>query len=330
MSSASPSSDRPSPRASVVVPAYHSDGTIGDALDALRAQTFGDFEVVVVSSSPEERTGRVVRERFPQATFEQSPERLLPHAARNRGVELARASLLAFTDPDCVAAPDWLERLVAANASGHGLVVGAMALRGGSAYERAVHLVKYAHWLPGTPEGPRQIAPTANALYAREVWDAVGPFRGDSFSSDTVHSWRAARLGFRPWFEPRAVVAHVHGGDMRSFLRERRSRGEDFARMRMRDEGRSRAWAAAHLAALPAIPFLELIRLGRSAVRAGWARDFAATAPLQLAANAAWALGEAHAHADVVSGRRRSRRVWRGPAASAGTRSAGRCRRRGS
>ena len=284
-----------------MVPAYHSDATIGDFLDGLRAQTYRDFEAIVVSSSQEERTGRIVAERLPGARFEQSAERLLPHAARNRGVELARGSLLVFTDPDCVPEPAWLERLVQASDRGHRLVVGAMALCGESAYERAVHLCKYAHWLPGGSEGPRTIAPTANALYTREAWEATGPFEGDSFSSDTLHSWHAAALGFPPWFEPRAVVAHSHAGDMRSFLRERRMRGEDFARIRMKEEARSRSWAAAHLAALPAIPFLELARLGRSAVGAGWARSFALTAPLQLAANAAWALGEARVHARVAA-----------------------------
>ena len=284
-----------------MVPAYFSDTTIGAAMDGLRAQTVRDFEAIVVSSSPEDRTGRIVAERFPQARFEQSPERLLPHAARNRGVELAQGSLLAFTDPDCVAEPDWLERLIAASERGHGLVVGAMALRGETAYERAVHLVKYARWLPGLPEGPRSIAPTANALYTREVWAATGPFSGDSFSSDTLHSWRATAHGFRPWFEPRAIVTHSHGGNLRSFLRERHSRGEDFARVRMTEERRSRAWAAAHLAALPAIPFLELARLGRASAGAGWGREFAATAPLQLAANTAWAIGEARAHARMAA-----------------------------
>ena len=298
------SPDPPFPRVSVVVPAYHSDGTIGEFLDGLRAQSYRDFETVIVSSSQEPRTGQIVAERLPEARFEQAPTRLLPHAARNRGVELARGSLLAFTDHDCVAEPAWLERLVAAGDRGHGLVVGAMALRGTSTYERAVHLVKFAHWLPGAPEGVRSIAPTANALYTREAWEAIGPFRGDSFSSDTVHSWHAAARGFRPWFEPAAVVAHTHGGDTRSFLRERHSRGEDFARVRMTEEKRSRAWAAAHLAALPAIQLLELARIARSAVRAGWTREFAKTAPLQLAANAAWALGEARAHARVAAGLR--------------------------
>jgi GT2 family glycosyltransferase len=285
----------------VIVPAYHSDATIAACLDALGAQTFTGFEVIVVNSSQEESTLRIVAARFPAARFEQSSVRLLPHAARNRGVELARGGLLVFTDPDCVPAPDWLEILVATSGRGHGVVVGAMDLIGNSAYERAVHLCKFAPWLLGAPEGPRTIAPTANVLYTREAWNAVGPFPGDVFSGDTVHSWRAAALGFRPWFEPRAVVAHRHGGDLRSFLRERRVRGEDFARVRVAEERRSRAWAAAHLAAAPLIPFLELARVGRRATEAGWARAFVRTVPLQLAANAAWALGEARAHAQVAA-----------------------------
>jgi GT2 family glycosyltransferase len=297
MSNGFRSADGGEPAASVVVPAYYSSSTIAACLEGLRRQTFTDFETIVVNSSPEEETGRLVRGRFPAVRFEQSPCRLLPHAARNHGVSLARGRLLVFTDPDCVAAPEWLSLLVAASQRGYGLVAGAMGLHGNSAYERTVHLCKFARWLPGGREGPGTIAPTANALYTREAWEAVGTFRGDSFSSDTLHSWMAAARGFPPWFEPRAVVAHHHDGNMRGFLRERRVRGEDFARIRVVEEKRSRAWALLHLVVLPGIPLLELGRTARWAVGAGWARPMLATGPLQLAANAAWAMGEARTHA---------------------------------
>jgi glycosyltransferase involved in cell wall biosynthesis len=295
-----PRSDPEAPRASVVVPAYHSDGTIGQLLDGVRGQTFRDFELIVVNSSQERRTEQIVRRSLPEARFEQSPRRLLPHDARNRGVELARGALLAFTDPDCVPEPTWLERMVAASDRGHGVVVGAMGLLDTTVYARAVHLAKFAHWLPDADEGPREIAPTANALYTREAWEAVGPFQAGSFSSDTVHSWRAATLGFVPWFEPTAIVSHHHDGTIRSFLRERHVRGKDFAQVRLTEREHSRTWVASRLVALPAIPLLELARVGRSAVRAGWIAAFTVTLPLQLAANTSWALGEARAHARAL------------------------------
>jgi glycosyltransferase involved in cell wall biosynthesis len=289
------------PHISVIVPAYNSADTIAACLKSLAAQTITDFETVVVNSSQEQRTLADAEAALPSVRFEQSPKRLLPHAARNRGVELARGDLLVFTDPDCVAAPDWLERLLAAHERGHDVVVGAMDLIGSSLFELTVHLCKFAHWLPGGAEGPRHIAPTANVLYTRTAWNAIGAFRGDSFSSDTLHSWRASSLGYVPWFEPTAVVSHVHGGSFRSFLRERRVRGKDFARVRLVEERHGPAWAATHLAALPAIPVMELGRNARSAARAHWTPAFVKTAPLQLAANAAWALGEAQAHATRLS-----------------------------
>ena len=63
------------PRVSVVLPAYFSDGSIAQCLDAIHAQTFQDFEVIVVNSSPESRTKEIVTSRFPRVIFEQSSTR---------------------------------------------------------------------------------------------------------------------------------------------------------------------------------------------------------------------------------------------------------------
>ena len=107
------------PVVSILIPAYRSDDTLAECLAALRAQQFLDREVIVVNSSPGAATRRVVERHFPETIFEQAPGRLLPHAARNRAAALARGEILVFTDPDCRARPDWLERLVAAHRAGH-------------------------------------------------------------------------------------------------------------------------------------------------------------------------------------------------------------------
>ncbi|HSL82774.1 MAG TPA: glycosyltransferase family A protein, partial [Thermoanaerobaculia bacterium] len=116
-------------RVSVVIPAYLSHATIAGCLAALRLQDYRSFEVVVVDSSPDERTAREVR-AFPEVRLVRSPLRLLPHAARNAGVAESRGELLVFTDPDVYARPEWLRDLVAAYGAAGQPVVGSISCHG--------------------------------------------------------------------------------------------------------------------------------------------------------------------------------------------------------
>ena len=219
------------PRVSVILPAYYSHSTIRASLETLRAQWFRDFEVIVVNSSPEGRTATVVKE-FPEVHFIQNPARLLPHAARNRGAIEARGDLLVFSDPDCVAHPDWLKFLVNAWESGRAVCGGAMGLASSGWFECGVHLCKFHALLENQPAGARWILPTANVAYAREAWARIGPLDGELFCGDAILSWRARDAGLENWFEPRAVVAHRHGGTVAAFVRERFRRGTEFGAVR--------------------------------------------------------------------------------------------------
>ena len=287
------------PYVSVVIPAYHSEATIAHTLEALRRQTYRNFETIVVDSSSDEKTAQVVRERFPEVTLHRSQQRLLPHAARNAGVELAGGDLLVFTDPDCVAAPVWLELLASVSERGHTVVGGAIELEGGGWPERGIHLSKFALWVPDAPRGSRPDLATANVLWTRSAWERFGPFPGEIWCGDTEISWRARRAGVELYFEPAAVVRHAHTTGLRAFFRERRIRGEDFARMRARVERWSRLGAGVHLLAAPLVPFLLL---GRSLRSAGGIRALE-TVPVQLLGFLGWSLGEAAAFARAVFAR---------------------------
>ncbi len=131
-------------RVSVVIAAYHSDAVIEGCLEALRRQTINDFEVIVVNSSPEDRTREIVTTRFPEVRFLENTTRLLPHAARNQGVQVAGGSFLVFTDADCRGAPDWIERLLEAQTKGHEVVAGSIEPEGTSWFELGIHLCKYS------------------------------------------------------------------------------------------------------------------------------------------------------------------------------------------
>lgn len=100
----------PSPFASVVIPAYNVAPYIGDALASVFAQTFSDYEVIVINDgSPDtialERALAPYRERIVYLTQENGGAAV----ARNRGVRAARGKFIAFLDADDLWLPDYLK-----------------------------------------------------------------------------------------------------------------------------------------------------------------------------------------------------------------------------
>lgn len=284
------------PTVSVIIAAYHSARFLPRCLTSIESQTFRDFETILVNSSPETETAAVAA-GFPTVRFVQSPVRLLPHAARNAGVTLARGSLLVFTDADCEVDRGWLAALVASYAAGHGIVGGCIDSKAVTMLSRGIHILKYAPYLRDTPAGPIPLAATGNLLVSRDVWAAAGPFDGSIFCGDALLSWRAREAGFEPWYEPKAIVVDQDEQYRRGFLVERFRRGREFGRVRAAHERwgplrRCLAFVAAPLAASSAVA-----KTGRACLRGGAFAAFLATLPFQYACQLAWCTGEALGYA---------------------------------
>ena len=104
----------PNPQVSVVITAYDRPDFLESAIESVMAQTFRDFEVVVVDDcSPTELSGVV--KRFGAGIRFHREERNggLSHA-RNTGVQIARGEYVAFLDDDDTWKPDKLRRQLAA------------------------------------------------------------------------------------------------------------------------------------------------------------------------------------------------------------------------
>jgi GT2 family glycosyltransferase len=299
------------PAVSLILPAYRSEATVGGCLAALAAQTFRDFETVLVDSGPGEETARIAA-RFPWVRYRRSPRRLLPHAARNAGVELAHAPLLAFSDPDVYAAPEWLERLVAAQRATGEVAVGALACFGGRRLDAGVHLCKFGKWLP--PAGSAtagsalelDMSPTANMLLARQDFEAAGGFPGELLMGDVVLSRNLRALGRRLCFVPGAVVTHHHLHGFGSFLDERFERGRLYGGLRA-GWWRDRPLRLAGMALASALP-LRLARsvgiAARQGLRAGERSRLLSSLPVAAAGHAASLAGEALAYGAALARRR--------------------------
>lgn len=107
----------PAPRVSVIVPAFNAQATIAEAVRSALGQTLRDLEVIVIDDGSTDGTAATVA-----ALAAADPRvRLLRHsgnrgagAARNSGLQAARAPWLAPIDADDVMEPFRLERLCAA------------------------------------------------------------------------------------------------------------------------------------------------------------------------------------------------------------------------
>lgn len=100
----------PTPAVSVIIPAYNVTAFIADALDSLRAQTFRDFETIVVNDGcPDSANLERVLEPYRGEIVYILQENQGVAAARNTALRAARGPLVALLDPDDMWEPDYLE-----------------------------------------------------------------------------------------------------------------------------------------------------------------------------------------------------------------------------
>lgn len=94
---------------SVVIPTYNSAHYLAAAMDSVIAQTFRDFEVLVIDDGSDDETEMVMR-RYgaPVRFFRQRNSGVA--VARNRGIEESRGRYVAFLDADDTWLPEKLEQ----------------------------------------------------------------------------------------------------------------------------------------------------------------------------------------------------------------------------
>ena len=98
---------------SIVMPAYNCEKYVVEAINSILAQTYRNWELLVLDDGSKDNTLRIIEE------FSQKDSRIkaLPNgknigvsATRNRGIELASGEWIAFLDSDDMWKPEKLEK----------------------------------------------------------------------------------------------------------------------------------------------------------------------------------------------------------------------------
>ena len=196
---------RVEPELTVVVASHNRHLGVETLLGALRRQTLGPerFDVVLVDdgSTPpltvndDVLSVRTIRRESPGG----------PGAARNDGWRAARASLVAFTDDDCVPVPDWLEALLERGAGRDDVVVqGPVA----PPPDQRAEVRPLSHTIEVA--GPNRLFVTCNIAYSRALLERIEGF-DESFlrsAEDADLGARATKAGAEIRFAERALVHH--------------------------------------------------------------------------------------------------------------------------
>jgi len=216
----------PPPSLSVVIVNWNGRHLLGPCLDALRRQTFRDFEIILVDNASRDGSAEWVAEHYPDVQIVRNESNLGFAAGNNRGFAAAQGEFFVLLNNDTEAEPGLLQALV--DAARQGERVGAVA--GVLVFAHRPEVVASAGLRVGwdgvaldafagrpctaLPPGPVEAfgASGGAALYRRRMLEEIGPFHPEYFFylEDTDLAWRARLAGWRCWLAPQAVVRHVY------------------------------------------------------------------------------------------------------------------------
>jgi GT2 family glycosyltransferase len=282
-------------KVSVIVLTWNGLKFLPECLGSLAAQSFRDFETLLVDNGSSDGTREWVGEHHPLVKLVCLPENLGFAEGNNRGLAAASGEFIVLLNNDTRVEPSFLAELVAAAEASPeaGMVaakmlnyfepgrIDAVALKIGSnglGYNIGVGESDAGQYDAAAPFGPCGGA----ALYRRAMIDEVGFFDPDFFAyyEDFDLAWRGRLAGWGCVCAPRAVVYHVHSatsGEWSAFKLYQTQRNKWYVIVKN--------WPAALLFRyLPALVLADLASFALALVKGrGWAAlraRFAAIAAL--------------------------------------------------
>ena len=225
------------PLASIIIPNWNGIHHLPECLTALRAQSYGHTEVILVDNGSTDGSQAFVTEHYPEVRLLALERNLGLTGGNNLGFEAARGEILISLNNDTEAHPRLVEALVTAlkEHPEAGMAAAKMLLfdrrdhihSAGDGYGRDGIPFNRGVWQrdKGQFDEPGWIFGGCGGAvaYRRAMLDDIGMFDESFFMycEDVDLNWRAQLAGWRCWFAPQAIVYHklsaTGGGPIASY-----------------------------------------------------------------------------------------------------------------
>lgn len=210
------------PLFSVTIPAYNAEATLAETVASVTAQTYLDWELVIVDDGSTDGT-RELAERL-AATDRRirvvSQENRGSGGAYNTAVRNAQADLLVMLSADDLLLPGHLAALDAFIAQNPDAAI--FTVGGWYEYEDGFRELQHLHEAWASPEGASMADLLSacffgiGAVYRREVFDAVGGFREDIYAEDYLFWLLALAHGYRHRYLDVPLAVHRRSAEQKS------------------------------------------------------------------------------------------------------------------
>lgn len=99
---------------SIIMPAYNSEKYIGKAIESVLAQTYNNWELIVIDDASTDNTLNILKSyrKDPRVKLFQNKENMGVSATRNKGINMASGEWIAFLDSDDLWLPSKLEKQI--------------------------------------------------------------------------------------------------------------------------------------------------------------------------------------------------------------------------
>lgn len=266
-----------SPRVTIVLPTYNGARHLAEAIDSCLAQTFADWELIVVDDASTDDSGAIAetyaRREARVRVVRHSVNRQLP-ASLNTGFAASRGQLLTWTSDDNAYRPQALETLVAFvdERPRIDLVYSAYTV-----VDDDGHILDRVRARPLATLIERNCV-GASFLYRRKVYEGIGDYAEDLRLAEDYDYWLRAAARFRLAPLDRDLYLYrAHSASLTSI-------SSDAVKLRMRDRALAR-----NLPALAWVPAARKGELFRALARRAWGRGDRATAMVYGLRSLRWA-----------------------------------------